>query len=61
MTEAIQLHISLDRSEPLIWRKVLIPKEISFFKLHQVIQISMGWTNSHLFEFNIEGFKVGIS
>jgi hypothetical protein len=61
MIEAIQLHISLDGSEPLIWRKVLIPKEISFFKLHQVIQISMGWTNSHLFEFNIEGFKVGIS
>lgn len=59
MVDAIQIKISLDDSNPLIWREVLVPKDISFYKLHQVIQITMGWTNSHLFEFNIEGYRIG--
>jgi Plasmid pRiA4b ORF-3-like protein len=59
MIEAIQIKISLDSTSPVIWREMLIPKNISFYKFHHMIQIAMGWTNSHLFEFNIEGYRVG--
>ena len=59
MIEAIHIKISLDETSPSIWREVLVPKDISFYKLHHVIQLTMGWTNSHLFEFIIEGYRVG--
>lgn len=59
MIEAIHIKISLDKTNPTIWREILVPKDISFYKLHHVIQLAMGWTNSHLFEFIIEGYRVG--
>ena len=57
--EAIQIKIILDRTNPLIWRELLVARDITFYKLHQTIQIAMGWTNSHLFEFKIEGYQIG--
>jgi len=46
-----QLKISLLESEPEIWRRVLVSGGVTLTKLHQVIQIAMGWTDSHLHEF----------
>ena len=57
--EAIRIKLSLDKSDPLIWRELLVPRDISFYKLHHTFQIAMGWTNSHLFEFKIEGYRIG--
>jgi hypothetical protein len=57
--QAIRIKIILDRTNPLIWRELLVPKDITFYKLHHAIQIAMGWTNSHLFEFKIEGYRIG--
>ena len=57
--EAIRIKISLDKTIPLIWRELLVPRDITFYKLHHAIQIAMGWTNSHLFEFTIEGYRIG--
>ena len=48
-----QLKITLRDSKPPIWRRVLIPGTFSLYKLHNVIQIAMGWTNSHLHQFII--------
>ena len=59
MSDIIQLKITLQDTEPPIWRTVQVDKNISFFDLHHIIQISMGWTNSHLFEFMIHGYKIG--
>ena len=59
MIEAIRLRVNLDDTNPLIWRVLLVPKDITFYKLHHTIQIAMGWTNSHLFEFKLEGYRVG--
>jgi hypothetical protein len=39
--------------KPAIWRRVFVPQSVTLAKLHQVIQIAMGWTNSHLHEFTI--------
>ncbi len=45
------LHISIMFSDPLIWRRVQIPGTITLATLHDVIQLSMGWTNSHMHQF----------
>ena len=58
MMEAIQIRINLDDTNPLIWRHILVSKNISFYKLHHTIQIAMGWTNSHLFEFKMGDYCV---
>jgi hypothetical protein len=49
-----QIRITLNDSKPLIWRKVLIPDSISLHQLHTILQIIMGWTNSHLHQFIID-------
>lgn len=39
--------------EPAIWRRFVVPASITLDRLHDVIQIVMGWTDSHLHEFTI--------
>jgi len=48
------LKIVLDGSEPLIWRTILVKSDIKLSQLHFIIQIVMGWTNSHLHHFRIK-------
>ncbi len=50
-----QLKITLRESRPPIWRRVLVPGSVNLHKLHQIIQIAMGWTDSHLHQFIIDG------
>lgn len=59
MQEIISIKISLNNTHPTIWRKVLISSSVTFFDLHHIIQISMGWKNSHLFEFKVGDYKIG--
>ena len=46
-----ELKITLDGSKPPIWRRVAVPSGMYLSDLHEVIQIVMGWTNSHLHQF----------
>ena len=55
----IQLKISLDKTDPLIWRRLLIPNSLTFFDLHHVLQIAMGWRNSHLFDLRVGDYTLG--
>lgn len=55
----IELKITLNKTEPPIWRRVLVPSSVNFFDLHHIIQISMGWKNSHLFEFRVGDYRIG--
>jgi hypothetical protein len=43
-----QIHISLVNSKPKIWRRILTSSNISLENFHEIIQVVMGWTNSHL-------------
>ena len=47
------LKIQLLDIEPAIWRRFVVPANITLDRLHDVIQIVMGWTDSHLHEFTI--------
>lgn len=46
-----QLKITLQRLQPPVWRRVLVPGKLNLYKLHQIIQQAMGWTDSHLHQF----------
>lgn len=47
------LSITLIDIEPHIWRRFVVPATITLDRLHDVIQIVMGWTDSHLHQFII--------
>ena len=49
--QAAQLKITLRYLKPEIWRRVLVPHDIALPRFHDVIQIAMGWTDSHLHGF----------
>ncbi|SPF45910.1 hypothetical protein SBF1_3410010 [Candidatus Desulfosporosinus infrequens] len=38
-----QLKISLVDIEPPIWRRIIVQSNITFFKLHKIIQAAFGW------------------
>lgn len=52
--QVYQLKITLRDSRPSIWRRVLVPADITLGKLHSVIQVAMGWDDSHLHQFLID-------
>jgi hypothetical protein len=54
-----QLKVVLARSEPPIWRRVLVPGEYTLAALHHVLQRVMGWRDEHLHDFVIEGARYG--
>ena len=60
MSDLLVLEIILDHTDPVIWRKIIVPTSYTVNRLHHAIQIAMGWNNSHLFEFNYEDFSIGI-
>ncbi len=51
ITSTYQIKITLINSQPPIWRRVLVPSDIKLDALHDVIQVAMGWTDSHLHQF----------
>ncbi len=48
-----QLHVLLNDADPQVWRRIVVPSDFSLQALHSVIQMSMGWQMSHLYDFNI--------
>jgi len=54
MTERFYLlKIQLQFIKPAIWRRFVVPADITLDRLHDVIQIVMGWEDCHLHEFTI--------
>lgn len=48
---ACQLKVVLLDSKPCVWRRLQVPGNANLGWLHAVLQIAMGWTNSHLHHF----------
>ena len=49
-----RIKVTLRHIAPPIWRRIEVPGDIKLGKLHDVIQIAMGWTDSHM-----HGFRAG--
>lgn len=54
-----QIKVTLVDIEPPIWRRIEVPGDIRLGKLHRVLQIAMGWTDSHLHAYRIGGVAYG--
>jgi hypothetical protein len=48
-----QLKVVLLDSKPPIWRRLQVPGDASLAWLHAVLQLAMGWNNSHLHQFRV--------
>lgn len=53
------LHIELKDVEPAVWRRVAVPENVTLTRLHTVIQIAMGWEDSHMHHFDFAGEHYG--
>lgn len=53
--QVIQLKVTLRHTRPPIWRRVQVRSDISLLQLHDILQVVMGWTDSHLHQFVIRG------
>ncbi len=51
MTATHHLNITLLHVKPAVSRAVLVPSDLRLDRLHQVIQIVMGWEEAHMHEF----------
>ena len=58
--QVYQLKITLKHVQPPVWRRIVVPENISFDILHLLIQIIMGWKGYHLHEFEIENRVYGM-
>ena len=54
-----QLKIVLHGSEPPIWRRIQVMSDTSLEVLHRILQIAMGWSNSHLHQFEVGDLTYG--
>ncbi|GAB2728846.1 plasmid pRiA4b ORF-3 family protein [Halomonas garicola] len=55
----IRLRIELLNTDPLVWRRVVVPEQINLHRLHELIQDVMGWADCHLYEFECNGRYYG--
>lgn len=46
-----QLKVTLKDTKPPAWRRILVHGDTKLDDLHYILQIAMGWTNSHLHMF----------
>lgn len=53
------LHVELLDVDPSIWRRVLVPADMTLEDLHDVLQWTLGWTDSHLHSFEVNGESYG--
>ncbi len=59
-TYSLKMKVTLDGVKPEIWRSFVVDSSLSLKDLHDVLQVVMGWENSHLYVFEINGMEYGI-
>lgn len=52
--------IVIEDTHPPVWRRVLIPDKITFYDLHQIIQVIFQWEEEHLHDFRIPSENIVI-
>jgi hypothetical protein len=56
----VQLRIELEHITPLIWRRVRVAEAVTLATLHHIVKAAMGWSDSHLHEFEIARRRYGV-
>jgi hypothetical protein len=56
-----QLKVTLCDVRPAVWRRLLVPGRLTLARLHHVLQIAMGWEDSHLHAFRVGDATYGMA
>lgn len=54
-----QFKITLEEIKQKIWRRIQVPGKYNFWDLHVAIQDAMGWSDSHLHQFELINSETG--
>jgi len=54
-TNVLSLKVTLRHIRPPIWRRILVPRDMTLADLHRAIQAVMGWEDAHLHVFDVGG------
>jgi hypothetical protein len=57
--EIYQLKVTLLGTTPPIWRRLLVPADMTLQQLHHVLQLAMDWEDCHMHEFRIGQKRFG--
>ncbi len=55
-----QVLVTLQRIEPAIWRRLLLPSDMRLGKLHRVLHCVFDWENYHLHQFVVGNTFYGV-
>jgi hypothetical protein len=50
-TNIYRIKVTLKHVAPPVWRRLEVPADIKLGRLHRILQVAMGWTDSHLHAF----------
>ncbi len=56
----LQLRAHIREIEAAIWRRLVVPADMTLDVLHDVMQIAFGWTDSHLHDFQFGDVRFAI-
>jgi Plasmid pRiA4b ORF-3-like protein len=56
---AVQLNARLRGVSPPVTRRLLITEQASLAQLHAALQVAFGWSDEHLYVFQIRGWQFG--
>jgi hypothetical protein len=54
-----ELKVAVRGIDPPIWRLIQVPSRTSLKRLNKMLQTAMGWTDSHLHLFKVDGKQYG--
>lgn len=56
----VQLRIELRGVKPPVWRRLQVPETVTLGRLHDILQCALGWTDSHLHEWQVGPRRYGL-
>jgi len=59
--KAYQLKVTLRGTRPPVWRRLEVRGDITLGRLHQILQVAMGWSDSHMHQFVARGKCYGMA
>ena len=60
-TSVHTVKVTLRGSQPPIWRRLQLPSRGTLAQLHQVIQLSFGWQDYHMWDFETPHGRYGVA
>ncbi|MEW5986624.1 MAG: plasmid pRiA4b ORF-3 family protein [Chloroflexota bacterium] len=54
-TAVYQMKVTMRHTRPPIWRRFLIRNDATLYELHLALQVVLGWRNTRLYQFLIDG------